>query len=395
MTMSNDTTESPGTNHPENRPLRLCIPTTILILLAICALVILIRCKHIPIQLKWLYANLYIADGLSGAALILHLLIHNAPPSACTFSYVTFMASNSVYLLTVCTICIDRFISLLTVTPFLMKFRNMRIATVVICTWVFSFLCQGLLSLDGFKHYNQCDFITPSGPLGAIINVTFVLALLLLCILIAVGTIILHKKHLMFMKNAPISQRRHILEGYIKTATKEVPVCCFSVLLFVPITSRFLAFAIDNESYGAYWTYPVDITLVVPPLRVVCAFLLCSIRFAEMRYKIVRTFCVCSSGIVQRVESRLEIHNSAMKQVRNADDLPVTPNTAGQQEDHPVQGSRSTSGCFDARIRTSVNVVAPWDDPYFFEQHKQIFRTTIQLLSTPSFVNRRQNTSTP
>ena len=275
--------------------------------LALWVITILMRCKHIASQFKYLYANLFVSDGIFGIALFMHILVQKISLPFCVLLYLTMNSSLLAYLLTIVVICADRVISLWKVIPFLIQFRVRCIIANIISIWILAVLFQSLASLDGFTHYTVCRQVDIAGRGELLAVVVTCTTLLVICVVLMVTTVALQRKHLQIMAVAPIAHGRHIIGEYVKTALKELPACGLSLIIYIPLIVRHFIFLSDYENRAYYKALP-SIEFVPLTAKLFSSIIICATRFPEFRYRIPAAMFPCSRRVQSWSMKNLEVY---------------------------------------------------------------------------------------
>ena len=338
--------------------------TTVLIISILSASVFL-RCKHIESQFKILYANLLLSDSIFGLLVIITPLMHYASVFVCSTVFICITSSYFVYLVTITVICGDRMISLWKATPYLMRFSNHRIVIVSVCIWLVSFLSRASVFVDGFQvARDKCEAaISHLGPIGAMILFVTVVIAMILCITFMVITMILQRKHLRIMTNAPVVQERHVLQEYVKTTLKEMTIYILSLILFLPVPVWYLLFYIGKYRQE-YTVYQVSYGLPFV-IRVFSSVVIVAVRYPEFRYKMPKMVLFFSQGIKRWCDKKLEVYYPTIPNPGELELCEIKQASAECQEcsdqaqNNAGSSSDQTSCLKHIKLR---NVIAPWDD---------------------------------
>ena len=320
--------------------LTLCTAIT---LLSLWIVIILLRCKHTAPQFKLLYSNLFVSDGVFGITLMLHLVISEAPLPVCVFSFVIVTGTYNVYLFTVIVMLLDRVISLWKVTPFLIRLTTKSVATIVLAIWLVSILIKGMASLDGFHNFTRCSLKIDEqiGSIGSLALFSIVTVLIILCVALIVAIVILQRKHLQIMTNAPVEMRRHIIGEYMRSALKEISVCALTLLLYVPWMIRHVTYVtgIDRKSINIF----LVVALMTMTVKLFSSLIICAIRFPEFRYKMPSAIFPCCREIQSWSAANLEIYFPTIPDVNDPDvDSDFGIHIHGTQVSPVTNGSRTS-----------------------------------------------------
>ena len=287
---------------------------TVVLVFALSVIVILKRCNHIASNFKHLYGNLFLTDGLYAITVIIHLLMLNAALPLCVLGYVAMKTTLLVYLLTMLVICTDRVISLVKVVPFLIQFRVRSIDGVIIGIWLFALFFQSLASLDSFANYSMCRHVHVVGRYDLLVNIVVFPVLLLSGVVLMIATIVLQRKHLRIMLVAPVSQDRHILGDYVRTALKETPLCASALLLYVPSLFRHMVYFTDYENRTNYHKLPI-IAFLPFTVKIMSSIIICATRFPEFRFRVAAAAFPYSKRILRWSQRNLELYYPTISNV--------------------------------------------------------------------------------
>ena len=330
-----------------------------ILLICIWVIIILLRCEHIQSQLKILYANLFLADGCFGVTLFIQQLIYSTSFPVCAVVYMFTSSSHFEYILAILVICGDRMISLWKVTPYILQFSKCCVGTIALSTWFTSFLIQSSIFIDGFQNYTECHWRKTMGAISKLIIGLSTILSLITCVLCTIVTIVLQRGHLQVVASAPDVHRRHIVREYFKTACKEIPICLFSLCLFVPTAVYYIVFYYDPGLSNMIVKMSALSSLV---FRVFSSTVICGLRFPEFRYKLVKTTCFCSGSLRKWSDNKLEILYPTIPGMK---ELSTTRSNVEKAFDSTC-GIELVAVLPEGRFRSAAhenrNVICPWDD---------------------------------